>query len=137
MKVSLEELEEGLAELKLSDEEQLSPKFCNNLDSMYLKDENKEEWTKRWGRYRKTAARSKIGVNRIDIKKPPRPNLKIKFKRIMDSSENPAKERWINIPREAKTKTEEKHWLKGGRPKEWETYYATYKEQQHPEGWND
>ncbi|MCI47041.1 hypothetical protein A2U01_0068282, partial [Trifolium medium] len=66
MKVTLEELEEELAELEIESE-----KPCPTLD---IKKE--DLWVRRWGRFLKVAVRSKFGVNKIEIKKPPRPNLK-------------------------------------------------------------
>ncbi|MCI27880.1 hypothetical protein A2U01_0049080, partial [Trifolium medium] len=61
------------------EEEQPCPDLdMNNLD---IKEENKDVWTKRWGRYRKVAVKSKFGVHKIEVKKPPRPNLKIKFRK--------------------------------------------------------
>ncbi|MCI58546.1 hypothetical protein A2U01_0079801, partial [Trifolium medium] len=83
MKVSLEELEEGLAELKMEEEQPCPDLDMNMLD---IKEENRDIWTKRWGKYRKVAVKSKFGVNKIEVKKPPRPNLKIKFRKVIDST---------------------------------------------------
>ena len=47
-----------------------------------------------WGRQRKLATRSKLGVNTAPLKKPAPERLKLKFKRI-----DKEKDRWINIPR--------------------------------------
>ncbi|MCI86077.1 hypothetical protein A2U01_0107356, partial [Trifolium medium] len=33
-------------------------------------------WVRRWGRFQKVVVRSKFGVNKIEVKKPLRPNLK-------------------------------------------------------------
>ncbi|MCI55985.1 hypothetical protein A2U01_0077236, partial [Trifolium medium] len=69
MKVTLKELEEGLVELEMEKEEP-----CSALDITNIKKE--DLWVQRWGRFQKVAVRSKFGVNRIEVKKPPRPNLK-------------------------------------------------------------
>ncbi|MCI95047.1 hypothetical protein A2U01_0116345, partial [Trifolium medium] len=54
MKVTLEELEEGLAELEMEEE-----KPCPDKD---MPDVKKEDlWVRRWGRFRKVAVRSKFG----------------------------------------------------------------------------
>ncbi|MCI69639.1 hypothetical protein A2U01_0090902, partial [Trifolium medium] len=65
----MEELEEGLAELEMEEE-----KTCPEVDLTDIKKENL--WVRRWGRFQKVAVRSKMGVNKIEVKKPPRPNLK-------------------------------------------------------------
>ncbi|MCI54105.1 hypothetical protein A2U01_0075352, partial [Trifolium medium] len=42
-----------------------------------MADITKEDlWVRRWGRFQKVAVRSKLGINKIAVKKPPRPNLK-------------------------------------------------------------
>ncbi|MCI30427.1 hypothetical protein A2U01_0051636 [Trifolium medium] len=61
MKVSLEELEAGLAELDMKEE-----KPCPDLDMTNIKKE--DLWVRRWGRFRKVAVRSKFGVNKIEVK---------------------------------------------------------------------
>ncbi|MCI77257.1 hypothetical protein A2U01_0098527, partial [Trifolium medium] len=53
---------------------------CPELNITDLKEE--DLWVRRWGRFQKVAVRSKFGVNRIEVKKPPRPNLKIKFRKV-------------------------------------------------------
>ncbi|MCI40362.1 hypothetical protein A2U01_0061595, partial [Trifolium medium] len=46
--------------------------------------------------------------------------------------------KWVNIPREVKeVKNKKKTWTKGDHPREWDIYYAFYKEQQKSDGWND
>ncbi|MCI68096.1 hypothetical protein A2U01_0089355, partial [Trifolium medium] len=70
MKVTMEELEEGLTELAMKKEEP-RPK---------VKDFNGEDlWVRRWGRFQKVAVKTQLGINKIEVKKPHRPNLKIKF----------------------------------------------------------
>ncbi|MCI34575.1 hypothetical protein A2U01_0055795, partial [Trifolium medium] len=124
MKVTMEELEEGLAKLKIKKE-----KPCPDLDMTDIEDE--DLWVRRWGRFRKVAVRSKIGVNKIEIKKPPRSNLKIKFRKILDSSKQPAEVKWINIPREPRVEVNKKiSCVKGAIPREWDICYAFHKEQQ-------
>ncbi|MCI34041.1 hypothetical protein A2U01_0055259, partial [Trifolium medium] len=121
----MEELEEGLAELKIKEEE----KPCSDPDMTDTEEEN--SWVKRWGRFRKVAVKSKLGVNRIEIKKPPKTNLKIRFRKIIDSSKQPAVERWISIPREPKVEANKKmSCLKGATPRDWDICYAFHKEQQ-------
>ncbi|MCI47573.1 hypothetical protein A2U01_0068815, partial [Trifolium medium] len=62
-------------------------KSCPALD---ITDFKKEDlWVRRWGRFRKVAVRSMFGVNKIEVKKPPRPNLKIKFRKVIDSFKQP------------------------------------------------
>ncbi|MCI32322.1 hypothetical protein A2U01_0053535, partial [Trifolium medium] len=118
MKVTIEELEEGLAELKMKEEKPY-------LDLDMTDDEEEDLWVRRWGRFRKVAVRSKLGVNRIEVKKPPRPNLKIRFKKILDSSKQPDEVKWINIPREPKVEVKKKmSCLKGATPREWDICYA-------------
>ncbi|MCI89811.1 hypothetical protein A2U01_0111100, partial [Trifolium medium] len=52
-----------------------------------MPDIKKEDlWVRRWGKFRKVAVRSKFGVNKIEVKEPPKPNLKIKFRKVIDSS---------------------------------------------------
>ncbi|MCI52431.1 hypothetical protein A2U01_0073675, partial [Trifolium medium] len=49
-------------------------KPCPYWDITNIKDE--DLWVRRRGRFHKVAVRSKFGVNRIEVKKPPRLNLK-------------------------------------------------------------
>ncbi|MCI09379.1 hypothetical protein A2U01_0030465, partial [Trifolium medium] len=135
MRVSLDELKEGLSQLKM-EEEQLSPDLHKQMDMLDIKEENRAIWTKRWGKYRKVAVKSKFGVNKVEIKKPPRPNLKIK--RVIDSTKQPEEVKWVNIPREIKVEeNKKKSWIKGDSPREWDACYAFFKEQQQSDGWND
>ncbi|MCI72250.1 hypothetical protein A2U01_0093513, partial [Trifolium medium] len=53
MKVTLEELEAGLAGLDMEE------KPCPNLDIANIKKE--DLWVKRWGKFSKVAVRSKFG----------------------------------------------------------------------------
>ncbi|MCI51009.1 hypothetical protein A2U01_0072253, partial [Trifolium medium] len=70
--------------------------------------------------------------------KPPRPNLKTKFRKVIDSSKQPEEVKWINIPIESKVEvSKKKSWIEGDSPREWDICYSTFKEQQHPKGWND
>ncbi|MCI73513.1 hypothetical protein A2U01_0094777, partial [Trifolium medium] len=54
MKVPMEELEEGLAELEIKKEEPCPE--ITNLDEEDL-------WVRRWGRFRKVAVKTKLGIN--------------------------------------------------------------------------
>ncbi|MCI84895.1 hypothetical protein A2U01_0106173, partial [Trifolium medium] len=54
MKVTLEELEEGPAELEMEEE-----KPCPDSDMTDIKGE--DLWVRRWGRFQKVAVRSKFG----------------------------------------------------------------------------
>ncbi|MCI90501.1 hypothetical protein A2U01_0111793, partial [Trifolium medium] len=45
-----------------------------DLDTTGIKIE--DLWVRRWGRFHKVAIRSKGGIDKIKVKKPPRPNLK-------------------------------------------------------------
>jgi hypothetical protein len=57
----------------------------------------KTPWVKAWGRQRKVATRSKLGVNTTPLKKPAGEGLKLKFKRV-----DKEKDRRVNIPRKPK-----------------------------------
>ncbi|MCI59389.1 hypothetical protein A2U01_0080644, partial [Trifolium medium] len=57
MRVTLEELEAGLAGLDMEE------KPCPDLDMTDIKEE--DLWVRRWGRFCKVAVRSKFGVNKI------------------------------------------------------------------------
>ncbi|CAJ2672945.1 unnamed protein product [Trifolium pratense] len=92
MKVTMKELEAGLAKLEMKE------KPCPYLDMTDIKKE--DIWVRRWGRLRKVAVKSKLGVNKIEIKKPEKCNIKIKFKKVIDYSKQPAKVKWISVPRE-------------------------------------
>ncbi|MCI19110.1 hypothetical protein A2U01_0040265, partial [Trifolium medium] len=98
MKVQIEDLEEELSQLKM-DDGQLSSDTSHQMEMLNIKEENRAIWTKRWGKHRKVATRSKFGVNKVEVKKPPRPNLKIRFKRIIDNEKQPEEVKWVNIPR--------------------------------------
>ncbi|PNX81572.1 hypothetical protein L195_g037595 [Trifolium pratense] len=101
MKVTMEELEDGLADLDLE-----KKPYPPAID---IADVKKEElWVRRWGRFRKVAVRSQPGINTTPIKKTPRPNIKIRFKKITDYSKQPAEVKWISIPRKPKVKVSEK-----------------------------
>ncbi|MCI66173.1 hypothetical protein A2U01_0087431, partial [Trifolium medium] len=65
----------------------MEEKPCPDLDITEIKEE--DLWVRRWGRFRKVAVKSKFGVNKIEAKKPPRLNLKIKFRKVIDSSKQP------------------------------------------------
>ncbi|MCI04991.1 hypothetical protein A2U01_0026040, partial [Trifolium medium] len=122
MKVTLEELEAGLAELDIEEE-----KPCLDLDMTDIKKE--DLWVRRWGRFRKVAVRSNFGVNKIEVKKPQKTNMKIKFRKVIDSSKQPAEVKWVNVPREPKVEVK-KSCVKGDIPREWDACYAFHKEQQ-------
>ncbi|MCI34748.1 hypothetical protein A2U01_0055969, partial [Trifolium medium] len=120
--VTLEELEEGLKELEMKEEK----------PELNMTDIKKEDlWVRRWGIFQKVAVRSKLGVNKIEVKKPPRPNLKVRFKKVIDSSKQPEEVKWISIPREPKMEeNKKKNSIKGDIPGERDICYAFYKEQQ-------
>ncbi|MCI67768.1 hypothetical protein A2U01_0089027, partial [Trifolium medium] len=60
----------------------------------------------------------------------PRPNLKIKFRKILDSSKQPAEMKWISVPREPKVEARiKKSGVKGDIPRRWDICYAFHKEQ--------
>ncbi|MCI24833.1 hypothetical protein A2U01_0046019, partial [Trifolium medium] len=123
MKVTLEELEEGLTEIEMEEE-----KSRPALDIANIKKE--DLWVRRWGRFQKIAVRSKPGIDKIEVKKPPRPNLKVKFRKIIDSSKQPAEVKWISVPREPKEEVSTKKiCVKGDIPREWDICYAFHKEQ--------
>ncbi|MCH81325.1 hypothetical protein A2U01_0002110 [Trifolium medium] len=137
MKISIDELEEEMSQLKM-EEEQISPYLSHQLEVLNIKEENRAISTKRWGKLRKVATRSKFGVHKIEVKKPPRPNRKIKFKRVVDSTKQPEEVKWVNIPREIKEeKGKKKNLLREDSPREWDVCYAFFKEQQQSDGWND
>ncbi|MCI29631.1 hypothetical protein A2U01_0050840 [Trifolium medium] len=118
MNISIDKLQEEMSQLKMK-EEQLSPDLSHQMEMLNTKEENRAIWTKRWGKLRKVATRSKFGVHKIEVKKPPRPNLKIKFKRVVDSTKHPEEVKWVNIPREVKeVKSKKKNWLRGDCPEE-------------------
>ncbi|MCI66799.1 hypothetical protein A2U01_0088057, partial [Trifolium medium] len=75
MKVTMEELEEGLEELEMKKEEPRPDVNMTNRDGEDL-------WVRRWGKFQKVAVKTKFGINKIEVKKPPRPNLKIKFRKV-------------------------------------------------------
>ncbi|MCI01706.1 hypothetical protein A2U01_0022733, partial [Trifolium medium] len=130
MKVQLEELEKEMSQLTM-EEEQLSPDLSRQMEMLDIKEENRALWVRRWGKNRKVATRSKFRVSKVQIKKPPTPNLKVRFKRIVDKEKQPEEVKWVNIPREvSEVKSKKKSWLKGYQPREWDICYAYYKEQQ-------
>ncbi|MCI13348.1 hypothetical protein A2U01_0034465 [Trifolium medium] len=109
--------------------ESMIPELSDQLDMLTIKEDNKGLWVRRWGKNCKVAVRSKVGVNKEPVKKPSREDLKIKFKKIIDKDKR--SEKWINIPRKVKeVKRREKTLFKGDPPREWDIYYAFYKEQQ-------
>ncbi|MCI30481.1 hypothetical protein A2U01_0051690 [Trifolium medium] len=104
-------------------------KPCPNSDIPDIKKE--DLWVRRWGRFNKVAVQSKFGVNKIEVKKTPRPNLKVGFRKVIDSSKQPAEVKWISVPREQKVEvSQKKSCVKGDTPRKWDICYAFYKEQQ-------
>ncbi|MCI63456.1 hypothetical protein A2U01_0084713, partial [Trifolium medium] len=58
MEVDLEELEEGMSQLKVKSpkEESMIPDLSDQLDTLTIKEENKALLVRRWGKNRKVAA---------------------------------------------------------------------------------
>ncbi|MCI52158.1 hypothetical protein A2U01_0073402, partial [Trifolium medium] len=59
MKVTMEELEEGLAELEMKKEEPRPKVNMTDLDGEDL-------WVRRRGRFQKVAVKTKLGINKIE-----------------------------------------------------------------------
>ncbi|CAJ2637120.1 unnamed protein product [Trifolium pratense] len=120
MKVTMEELEDGIAELDM-DKKSYPP-------AIDIADVKKEDlWVRRWGRFRKVAVRSEPGINTTPIKKPPRPNMKFRFKKITDHSKQPAEVKWVSVPRKPKVEVS-KSCVKGDTSDKHDICYAPYKE---------
>jgi hypothetical protein len=85
-----------------------------------------------WGRQRKVATRSKLGVNTAPLKKPAADGLKLKFKRI-----DKATDCWVNIPRKPKEgqppRSKGNPILRADMSDEGGPCFATFKEKQNLE----
>ncbi|MCH86621.1 hypothetical protein A2U01_0007480 [Trifolium medium] len=123
MKVTMEELEAGFANLELKKK----PRPVIDITDV----KNEYLWVRRWGRFCKVTVRSTPRVNEIKIKKPERCNI-IRFKKVIDYSKQPAEVKWINIPRKPKVEevSEKKSCVKGDIPGKHDICYAFYKEEQ-------
>jgi uncharacterized protein YifE (UPF0438 family) len=99
--------------------------LTNQMQWLAIEVDIKAPWVKAWGRYRKTAKRSKFGVNTAPLKKTVADGLKLKFKRIKKE-----KNRWASVPRKLK---EGKPPQRKSKPDNGELCFATFKEQQNLE----
>jgi predicted nucleic acid-binding Zn-ribbon protein len=72
LKIEIEELEEDITQLHI-DAGQVKEELhglTNQLERLASEVDIKTPWVKEWGRKRKVATRSKLGVNTSPLKKP-------------------------------------------------------------------
>ncbi|KAK2457219.1 hypothetical protein QL285_004517 [Trifolium repens] len=99
VKIELKELEDEMVQQnidtsKVKDE---LDELTNQMQRLAIKADIKALWVKAWGRYHKTAIRSKFGVNTAPLKKTAADGLKLRFNRI-----DKEKDRRVNVPRKLK-----------------------------------